>query len=274
MRDQPPGDDARDTVPDAAQEIPSMFRRIAVLADIHGNLPALEAVLAEVERLGVDRLVLNGDIAGGPLAGETLDRLADLGERAIWVHGNGERGLVAGFHRADDPTANRHDLEVGRLLSRDQCDRLTGLPMTVTLEVAGLGTALCCHATPRRDDEMLLVDSPPSRYAEALAGVRADVVVLGHTHMPFDRLHDRRRVVNPGSVGMPYGHAGAAWALLGPGVELRRTPYDAVAAAARLAASAWSQAAWWAETYVLRQASDVEALDTFTQIARDQQRTP
>ena len=103
-----------------------MFRRIAVLADIHGNLPALEAVLAEVDRLGVDRLVLNGDIAGGPLAGETLDRLADLGEHAIWVHGNGERGLVAGFHRADDPTANRHDLEVGRLLSRDQCDRLTG----------------------------------------------------------------------------------------------------------------------------------------------------
>jgi putative phosphoesterase len=190
--------------------------RVAVLADIHGNLPALEAVLAEINQLGVDRLVLNGDIAAGPLAGETLDRLAELGDRAIWVHGNGERGLDAGFDHAADPTANEHDLEVGRLLSRSQRDRLVGLPTTVTMQGDGLGTVLCCHATPRRDDEMLLVDSPPSRYAETLAGVSADVVVLGHTHMPFDRLHDQRRVVNPGSVGMPYGHAGAAWALLGP----------------------------------------------------------
>jgi putative phosphoesterase len=244
--------------------------RVAVLADIHGNLPALEAVLAEVDRLAVDRLVLNGDIAGGPLPGETLDRLAELGEHAIWVHGNGERGLVAGFDHAADPTANEHDLEVGRLLTRHQRDQLAGLSMTVTLEVDGLGTVLFCHATPRRDDEMLLVDSPASRYAEVLAGVTADVVVLGHTHMPFDRLHDRRRVVNPGSVGMAYGHAGAAWALLGPGVELCRTPYDPAAAAARLAAGPWPRAAWWAETFVLQQASDAEALEVFTQIARDQ----
>jgi len=180
------------------------------------------------------------------------------------------RGLVAGFDHAADPTANDHDLEVGRLLTRHQRDQLAGLSMTVTLEVDGLGTVLFCHATPRRDDEMLLVDSPASRYAEVLAGVRADVVVLGHTHMPFDRLHDRRRVVNPGSVSMPYGHAGAAWALLGPGVELRRTPYDSAAAAARLAAGPWPRAAWWAETFVLQQASDAEALEVFTQIARDQ----
>ena len=247
--------------------------RVAVLADIHGNLPALEAVLTEIDQLGVDRLVLNGDIAGGPLAGETIDRLAKLGDRAIWIHGNGERGLVAGFDRSVDPTANEYDLEVGRLLSRPQRDRLASLPMTVTLEVDGLGTVLCCHATPRRDDEMLLVDSPPSRYAEVLAEVITDVVVLGHTHMPFDRLHDRRRVVNPGSVGMPYGHGGAAWALLGPVVELRRTAYDPAAAAGLLAASPWLRAAWWAETFVRQQASDVEALETFTKIARDQQQT-
>ncbi len=247
--------------------------RVAVLADIHGNLPALEAVLAEIERLDVDRIVLNGDIAGGPLAGKTLDRLAELGERAVWVHGNGERGLVAGFDRAGDPTANQHDLEVGRLLTRPQRDLVAGLPMTVTLEVAGLGTVLCCHATPRSDEEMLLVDSPPDRYAAVLGGVDADVVVLGHTHMPFDRLFDRRRVVNPGSVGMPYGHAGAAWALLGPSVELRRTPYDREAAAARLAASAWPRGAWWAESYVRHQASDVEALAVFTRIAGERRGT-
>jgi putative phosphoesterase len=244
--------------------------RVAVLANIHSNLPALEAVLAEIDRLAVDRIVLNGDIAAGPLPGETLDRLAELGERAIWVHGNGERGLVAGFDHTADPTVHEHDLEVGGLLTRDQRDRLAGLPLTVTLEVDGLGTVLYCHASPRRDDELLLVDSPPSWCAEALAGVRADVGVLGHTHMPFDRLHDRRRVVNPGSVGMPYGHGGAAWAALGPTVELRGTPYDAAAAAARLARSHWPHAVTWAEQFVLQQHSDVEALVAFTQTARDQ----
>jgi hypothetical protein len=103
--------------------------------------------------------------------------------------------------------------------------------------------------------------------------VSADVVVLGHTHMPFDRLHDRRRVVNPGSVGMPYGHGDAAWALPGPGVKLRRTFYDPAAAATRLANSSWPRAAWWAETFVLQQASDTEALEVVTQIAWHQQQT-
>lgn len=87
--------------------------RVAVLADIHGNLPALKAVLAEIDRLAIDRIVLNGHIAAGPLPSETLDRLAEPGERAIWVHCNGERGLVAGFDHTADPTVHEHDLEVG-----------------------------------------------------------------------------------------------------------------------------------------------------------------
>jgi hypothetical protein len=116
---------------------------------------------------------------------------------------------------------------------------------------------------------MLLVDSPPHRYAAVLDGVTADAVVLGHTHMPFDRLFDRRRIVNPGSVGMPYGHDGAAWALLGPGVELRRTPYDTEAAARRLARSPWHRASAWAEEYVLQRYGDLDALEAFTPKGED-----
>lgn len=234
--------------------------RIAVLADIHGNLPALEAVLDEVERLSVDRIVLNGDIAGGPLPGETLALLAELGDRAVWVHGNGEREMIAGFDGIADPTANEDGLDLGRRLTRAERDLIADLPMTITLDVDGLGSVLFCHATPRRDDEMLLVDSPPRHYAEVLDGVTADAVVLGHTHMLFDR----RRVVNPGSVGMPYGHDGAAWALLGSGVELRRTSYDTEAAARRLARSPWGRAAEWADEYVLHRYGDLEALEAFT----------
>ncbi|GAA0798670.1 metallophosphoesterase family protein [Spirilliplanes yamanashiensis] len=226
--------------------------RVAVLADIHANLPALDAVLAEAEPLRPDRYVLLGDIAGGPMPAETLDRLAALGDRAVWVHGNGERELVAA---SDAGTGG---------LSRRHRDLLAGLPLTVTLDVDGLGPVLFCHATPRRDDEVVLVDSPPARWAAALAGVTAPTVVCGHTHMPFDRLAAGRRVVNPGSVGMAYGPPGAYWALLGPVVELRRTAYDAAAAAARIAAAG---ARAWADEYVLHPHDDAEALAAFTAIA-------
>jgi predicted phosphodiesterase len=241
--------------------------RVAVLSDIHGNLPALEAVLAAIERERVDRIVLTGDIASGPLPAETLDTLATLGDRAIWVHGNGERALVEAFDGRSNPTDA--DAAAARLLTRAHRDRIAGLPLMVTLDVDGLGPTLFCHATPRRDDEFVLVDSPPERWAAVLDGVPERVIVLGHTHMPFVRLVDTRWAVNPGSVGMAYGHPGASWALLGPAIELRRTLYDAEAAAARIRRSAVPGAAEWANTYVLRQHTDIEALNAFTPLARD-----
>jgi predicted phosphodiesterase len=250
--------------------------RIAVLSDIHGNLPALEAVLSEVEHEAVDRIVLNGDIAAGPLPRETLDRLTSLGDRAVWVRGNGERAIVAGCDGQIEPGMPAHlqeqVLATGRLISPAQRDLLADLPLTVTLAIDGLGTALFCHATPRRDDEILLVDSPVERFATALSEVPSAVnlVVVGHTHMPYARLVAGRWVVNPGSVGMPYGHAGAAWALLGPAIDLRRTAYDVEAAAARLRNAAWPGADTWVENYVLRQATDIEALQVFGRMAEDE----
>ena len=243
--------------------------RVAVLADIHGNLPALEAVLAEIERSGVDRIVLNGDIALGPLPGETIDRLVGLGDRVVWVRGNCERLMVDSFDGRSGPEAQTEVVDSARVLTRAQRDRLADLPLTVTPDIDGLGLALFCHATPRSDDEFVLADSPPGRYAAVLAGVGEGVVVLGHTHMPFARLVGGRWVVNPGSVGMPYGHAGAAWALLGPTIELRRTMYDVQAAAEQLRRSSVPWASTWIEEYVLSQHSDLEALEVFTPAAQD-----
>jgi predicted phosphodiesterase len=238
--------------------------RVAVLADIHGNLPALEAVLADVDAAEVDRIVLPGDIALGPLPGETLDLLASLGERASWVHGNCERELVAAYDGEDVPGPygeSAHDSAA--LLSPRHRDLLDGLPLTVSLDVDGLGPTLFCHATPRRDDEFVLVDSPLAVWRAALDGVEERTVVLGHTHMPFDRLVDGRRAVNPGSVGMAYGPPGAHWAVLGPHVELRRTAYDVAAAAARIAASRHPHGAKWAREQVLEPPGDAEALEYF-----------
>ncbi|MFG1833205.1 metallophosphoesterase family protein [Micromonospora chersina] len=241
-----------------------MIERVAVLSDIHGALPALEAVLAEPDVAAADLIVLTGDIADGPQPVEVLDRLAALGDRAVWVGGNGERELVAAH--GGRPASYDVSNWAAAQLRDDQVARLASLPPTVTLPVAGLGQVLFCHATPRDDEEVVLVDSRLERWAEVFAGLPAEVgtVVCGHTHMPFTRLVDRRLVVNPGSVGMPYGGAGAWWALLGPGVHLRRTAFDVDAACARVAAeSGFPDAAAWADEYLRSRHSDADALAVF-----------
>jgi predicted phosphodiesterase len=247
------------------------YRRVAVLSDIHANLPALEAALADAESAGAEAFVLNGDIALGPMPAQTLDLLAGLGDRAIWVHGNCERELISVFdgEPMDGPTGDAARATAS-LIDRVHRDRLDGLPLTVTLDIDGLGPTLFCHASPRRDDEMVLVDSPPEHWTAVLDGVTADTVVLGHTHMQFDRLAGGRRVINAGSVGMPYGSPGACWALLGPTVQLRQTDYDPAEAASRICASGYEGARQWAEDYVLQHASAAEALAAFTEIAKAQ----
>ncbi|WFE58411.1 metallophosphoesterase family protein [Micromonospora sp. WMMD712] len=241
-----------------------MLERVAVLSDVHGALPPLEAVLAEPDVAAADLIVLTGDIAAGPQPVEVLDLLAGLGDRVLWVGGNADRELVGA--RAGRPSGIAvSDWAAGQLRD-DQVARLAALPLTATLPVVGLGEVLFCHATPRDDEEVVLVDSRLSRWAEVLADVPADVrtVVCGHTHMPYARLVDRRLVVNAGSVGMPYGGPGAHWALLGPGAQLRRTAFDVDAACARVAAeSGFPDAAGWADEYLRSRHSDAEALTVF-----------
>ncbi|GAA4727960.1 metallophosphoesterase family protein [Phytohabitans rumicis] len=245
--------------------------RVAVLTDIHGNLPALDAVLEEVDAAGVDAIVLNGDLASGPMPAQTLDRLAALGDRAIWVRGNADRELVAAYDGTPDGTlpeaARPPTAYAASRLTRAHRDRLAGLPLSVRLDVTGLGPVRFCHATSRSDTEIVLVDSPVARYRDAFADASEPTVVLGHTHMPFDRLVDRRRFVNPGSVGMPYGHTGAHWALLGPHVTLRRADYDTGAAARTLRASApdYPGIEEFIAENVQTVPSDAEALAIFTE---------
>lgn len=233
-----------------------------VLADIHGVLPALEAVLAEPDVADADVVVLAGDIASGPQPVETLDLLVGLGERAVWVRGNADRELVAmarGSYDGQPPDAVSP--WAAEQLRADQIELLDALPTTVTI-----GDTLFCHATPRDDEEMVLVDSPISRWADVLSGVPEEIrtVVCGHTHMPFARQVDRRLVVNAGSVGMPYGAPGASWALLTPsGVQLRRTALDASAADQLAKHSSYPGIESWLDEYLRSNYSDTEALEAF-----------
>lgn len=240
---------------------------VAVLSDIHGVLPALEAVLAEPDVLSAERIVLTGDIAAGPMPVETLDALSALGDRVVWVRGNADRELVA-LDRGDagdipDPIA---PWAAGQLRP-DHLARLDALPHPVTLEVDGFGPVVFCHGTPRDDEEVVLVDTSLQRWADVFEDLPDEVgtVVCGHTHMPFQRLVDRRLVVNPGSVGMPYGRPGPHWALLRAGtVELRRTAVDLDEVADRVvASSSYPDVAGWVDEYVRTAYSDAEAVRVF-----------
>src|ERR1700730_16954174 len=205
--------------------------RIAVLCDIHGNLPALEAVLAEVEEAQVDLIVFGGDVAAGPMPVETIKALAGYEGRARFVRGNADRLMVErydGARQVEGP-----DAWPASLLSRDQRDFLSSFEPSVELTVDGLGIVLCCHAGPDSDELPIITPATPdSVIAQALANTYAEVVVAGHTHMQFDRRVRSVRMVNAGSVGRPYAaRPGAYWALLGPEVDLRRTEYNFDAAA-------------------------------------------
>lgn len=206
--------------------------RVAALYDIHGNLPALEAVLSDLETVTPDLVVVGGDAVLGPFPRETLETLLALDERARFVRGNTDR--ILGDFVAD-------------ALTPEQRAFLAGLPLTMSLEVDGLGSVLFCHASPRSDEEIVTRLSPETRLAPMLEGVAEEVVVGGHTHVQFDRRAAGKRMVNAGSVGMPYEDGpGAYWALLGPDVELRRTAYDLEAAAERIAVSGYPDAEAWA----------------------------
>jgi putative phosphoesterase len=232
--------------------------RVAALHDVHGNLPALEAVLADVQREGVDQIVFGGDVAAGLLPVETVERLMEIRD-ARFVMGNADRILIEIFEGGDPPEGGVIDAWCGSQLDRRHRDFLASFEPTVVID-----DVCFCHATPQADDPIFTRLTPDQEVRDLLGAVEQSVVVCGHTHMQFDRTVDGIRVVNAGSVGMPYGTTDACWALVvGDGVELRRTPYDLEAAADRLRASGHSHRERLIAENVLTSPSAEEAAEFF-----------
>ncbi len=243
--------------------------RTAVLYDIHANLPALEAVMEEIRREKVDRIVFGGDVLPGPMPRETVDYLRALDIPAQYIHGNGDREILERLQGRETnavPEAFREILRWNaRQLNAEDERWLAIWPSTLRAEVAGIGSVLFCHATPSNDIDIFTRLTPDDRVTELLAGADAALVVCGHTHMQFDRVVGGVRVINAGSVGMPFGEPGAYWLmLLAADVELRRTPYDLDAAASRIRAGAYPQAEQFAAGNVLEPPSEEQMLAAFT----------
>jgi putative phosphoesterase len=209
--------------------------RIAALYDIHGNLPALDVVLAEIDRLSVDAIVVGGDVVPGPMPAEALDRLSALTVPTHFIAGNGEHDVLtclAGGEPARVPEQYREIVRwTARQLRPEHARAIAQWPLTSALAVGGLGSVLFCHATPRDDNEIFTRNTPDGALAPVLEGLDIDLLVCGHTHMQFDRAVGAVRIVNAGSVGMPFGEPGAHWLLLDGEIQLRRTPYDPAGAA-------------------------------------------
>ena len=204
--------------------------RVAVLSDVHGNSPALAAVLSELESVRPDLIVFGGDVTWGPLPEETFALVKEL--EARFVRGNADRAVLE-----DEPESERADWIRGRHTA-EMRELLRTFEEQVVVEIDGLGAVRFCHGSPRTDEECVTPETPEERVREFSAGVEERVIVTAHVHIQFDREVAGIRSVNAGSVGLPYeGKPGAFWALLGPGVDLRRTEYDLDETIARYRAS-------------------------------------
>lgn len=242
--------------------------RVAVLDDIHGNLDALDAVLEEVRRARADRIVCGGDVVVGPMSREVLERLTALDLPVDFVHGNCEVDVLthlSGREPARVPDAYRPAIRwTAEQLTSDQQRLIATWPMTLRIDVDGVGPTFFCHGTPRDENEIFTERTAEALLLPLFEPLGAALIVCGHTHMPFDRMVGRTRVVNAGSVGMPFGAPGADWLLIDRTPQLRHTSYDLEKAAARFRATAYPRVDEFVDKYLLNPPPAAQMIDLYS----------
>jgi predicted phosphodiesterase len=243
----------------------------AALYDIHGNLPSLEAVLDELRRENIDRIVIGGDVLPGPTPAECLDLLTRLEVPTHFLMGNGDREVLARmrnietewYKNARPEWREPMDWTAGQLGHQHE-KLIAGWPVTLSLHIDHLSDVLFCHATPRNDTDIFTKLTSEERLAPLFTNVAETTVVCGHTHLQFDRIVGKTRVVNAGSVGMPFGRRGADWLMLGPAIDLRHTGYDLQSAAERIRQTQYPQADKFVQDYVLNVPSEEQMLQAYS----------
>lgn len=246
--------------------------RVAAIYDIHGNLPALEAVLQEIrqEKEKVDHIIVGGDVLPGPMPRESLERLRNLDPPAHFIYGNGEVAVLqqmSGAESAAVPQAFRPIIRwTAQQLHPDHKQWLSTWPKTVTLEIAGFGSVLFCHASPQNENDIFTRLTPDNHLLPLFEALDGATVVCGHTHMQFDRKIGPTRVVNAGSIGMPFGQPGAHWLLLDPDIQFRHTSYNLAQAADIVRRTNYPQAEHFAARNILNPPTEQEMLEIFSRV--------
>jgi putative phosphoesterase len=241
---------------------------VAALYDIHGNLPALEAVLEEIQSSGAEMIIAGGDVITGPMSREALELLTAFKIPVHFILGNCEVFVLAEMNGEEPAKLPEQVIEsvkwTAKELNSGHRKLISSWPKTLEMEIAGVGKVLFCHATPRDENEIFTRLTPENKLLPVFENIDADLVVCGHTHMQFDRMVGKTRVVNAGSVGRPYGGTGAFWLMLGPTVELRQTAYDLVKAGEQILKTSYPQAEEFAGI-VQNPPSEDEILELFSQ---------
>jgi putative phosphoesterase len=222
--------------------------RVAVISDVHGNAVAFGAVLAELLAEQPDVLVNLGCLTYGPEPAFVADMLREVPIPVLSIRGNGDRAVLELIDGTRRPVSDR-DLFAADNHDDASVALLRDTRLTYELDVSGLGAVVFCHGSPRSDTELITPMTTTARLRDVIADRSCDVLATGHTHLQFDRKVDFVRSVGPGSVGLPYhdGPPGARWALFGPDIQLRVTPYNTAAAAAAAVAAGFPDADQWAQ---------------------------
>ncbi len=196
----------------------------------------------------------------------------DLGIPVAFIQGNGDREVLAcmrGMENHSLPEQAPEQLRwvAPRLSFRDE-KLITNWPKTLRIPLAEVGEVLFCHATPTSDTEVFTKLAAEDRLMSMFEGVDVPLVVCGHTHMQFDRMVGATRVINAGSVGMPFGNPGAYWLLFEPNPSRRYTSYDLAKAAERIRKADYPHAQKFAECNVLQPPSEAAMLAAFAELCK------
>jgi putative phosphoesterase len=248
--------------------------RIAAIYDIHGNPPALEAVFQEINESKVDLIVVGGDVVAGPMPVETLSLLQSVTVPTHFILGNAESDVLRYLAGMDinglSERANSEARWVAKRLSHENKQFLSNWAPTLSLNIEKWGELLFCHAVPHSDMAIFTRLTPEKHLVSVLGNLTVSLVICGHTHMQFDRTVGKVRIINAGSVGMPFGRTGSDWLLIDTDIHFKHTDYDIQNAAERIRKSDYPQAEDFIQNNVLQAPSEVKMLEMLTRMEANQ----
>lgn len=248
--------------------------KIAAIYDIHGNSTALETVLEEITKEDVDLIIVGGDVVSGPMPKETLALLQNVKVPTRYILGNAESEVLRYLNGEEidglSERANEEAQWVSKQLSAENVEAIKGWSTIEKIQSNELGTLLFCHGTPRSDVEIFTKVTPDRKLEQLFKNVDASVVVCGHTHIQFDRDIENIRIVNAGSVGMPFGKTGADWLLIDSSIHFKHTDYNLEKAAEQILKSNYPHAESFAANNVLKTPSESDAIKMLTKLEQTQ----